>query len=86
MKFVQLVGTGTCTNTMANVCLGEAQTLMPMDHLPLAAYLAHPQATFSAEFGGRVPELPSISEASDPTISNPETSSASHVSMSNCVV
>ena len=75
---MQLVGTGTCTNTMANVCSGDAQILMPMDHLPLAAYLAHPQATFLPEFGGRVPELPSLSEVSSsaPSIIEPSTESS----------
>ena len=62
---------------MANVCLGEARTLMPMDHLPLAAYLAHADATFPEEFGGRVPDLPSILE-----VSSPESSSATHISTS----
>ena len=51
---VSLVGGSTCTNTIGNVCNGDASRLMPLDHLPLAEYLDHFQAEFPSEFGGRV--------------------------------
>lgn len=51
---VSLVGGSTCTNTISNVCNGDASRLMPLDHLPLAEYLDHSQAVFPSEFGGRV--------------------------------
>ena len=43
---------------MSNVCLGDAVTLMPLDHLTLAEYLKHPDAQFLAEFGSRHPPAP----------------------------
>ena len=54
VKMVSLVSTGVCTPTLANVCLGDADVVMELDHLTLAEYRASPNATFPAMFGGRV--------------------------------
>lgn len=53
-----MVGVSTNTASMANVCLGDDDLLLPLDHLTLAEYLVHPDATFPVEFGSRHPSLP----------------------------
>lgn len=54
---------------MANVCCGDADRLMPLDHLTLAEYLEHPDALFLPEFGGRWPpeQVSTESSASAPS-------------------
>ena len=51
---VGLVGVGSCTATMANVCLGDDEFVMEMDHLTLAEYRADSESTYPACFGDRV--------------------------------
>ena len=51
---VNLVGVGVCTPTIANVCLGDADVVMELDHLTLAEYRVSAEATFPAQFGGQV--------------------------------
>ena len=70
---VNMVGVACCTASFSNVCLGDAEILMEMDHLTLAEYRAHPESTFPAIFGGRVPHADS---ESSPSPSTPANSSA----------
>ena len=51
---VNMVGASCCTASLSNVCLGDDEIVMEMDHLTLAEYRLHPDATFPAIFGGRV--------------------------------
>lgn len=57
---VDMVGASCCTASFGNVCLGDEEIVMELDHLTLAEYQVHPDATFPAIFGGRV--LSSVSE------------------------
>ena len=51
---IGMVSISTCTPTFRNVCLGSESKLMELDHLSLAEYYASPDATYPADFGGRV--------------------------------
>ena len=69
---------------MSNVCSGDADILMPMDHLTLAEYLEHPESLFPAEFGGQCPSPPPLESGStvptpEPFEVNPSSSSESSV-------
>ena len=50
-----MVGGSCCTASFANVCLGDEDLIMEMDHLTLAEYRLHPESSYPAAFGGRVP-------------------------------
>ena len=49
-----MVGASCCTASLGSVCLGDDEIVMELDHLTLAEYQVHPDATFPAIFGGRV--------------------------------
>ena len=51
---VDLVGVGVCTDTVANLCLGEATTLMDPDHLTLAQYQMAAGSSFPVKYGREV--------------------------------
>lgn len=52
---VEMISASTCTASLANVCLGDDDFMLEMDNLTLAEYRAHPESTFPACFGGKVP-------------------------------
>ena len=62
---VDLLGVGTCTASLASVCLGDDTQVMEMDHLTLAEYRACPDSTYPPCFGGHVPYAPNGSPAVD---------------------
>ena len=51
---VAVVGSSTCTDTVANVCVGSATQLMDPHFLTLAQYQMTPSATFPACYGSEV--------------------------------
>ena len=51
---VAVVGSSTCTDTVANVCVGSATQLMDPHFLTLAQYQMTPPATFPACYGSEV--------------------------------
>ena len=62
-----MVDSGTCTPTLASVCIGDDDLVMELDHLDLADYRASSAATYPAVFGGQVKspfDLSQLSESS----------------------
>ena len=49
-----MVDSGTCTPTLASVCVGDDDLVMEFDHLDLADCRASSAATYPAVFGGQV--------------------------------
>ena len=68
---VNMVGASCCTASLANVCLGDDDLVMEMDHLTLAEYRLHPEASFPAAFGGRVAFLSDSPRPASPPPVNP---------------
>ena len=61
----------TCTASLANVCLGDDDLLMEMDNLTLAEYRVHPESTYPAQFGGKIPFQESNSSTSSSVSDSP---------------
>ena len=64
---VKMIGASTCTASLANVCLGDDEFMLEMDNLTLAEYRAHPDSTFPARFGGKIPYHDPNSPPRDPS-------------------